>query len=171
MKYRHIITAFFFLIPSANLTAQDSVSKDKLESVLKETLKKSRNAVLTATNEWRFDNTKDNYFKNDTIVLNAARSYRMDYCKAVFWSFYENEKFVLEKIPYCNEPPIMLRPQKEDSIKTKIKEIKNKVLLVLYNVNGIFETFEVLRLRKNEPLSNEDDNQFDYTMTLVRIRK
>jgi hypothetical protein len=170
MKH-HLIFIICTLILSGTVNAQNSLTKKKLEMVFKETLKKSRNAVETATNNWRYDNSKGDYFENDTVTLNTARTYKMNYCNGTNWSFYKTEKFLLENVQYCNEPPTKLISKKEDSLKLKIKELGNKIFLELYNINGFFEKFEVLSLKSNEPLSSEGDYQFDYTMILLRINK
>lgn len=168
MKHLIIIT-FLKLLSGTALNAQSPRSKDELKSVLKETLAKSRNAVSTATNKWRYDNSKDDYFQRDTIVLSTARTYRMDFCKVMNWSFYKDDKFVLENAQYCNEPPTKLISKREDSIKIKIKEYRNRTFLELQNINGVFEKYEIIDLKKNKPLSDEGDYQFDYTLILLRI--
>ena len=149
--------------------SQTAVSKDSLDIIFKETLQKARNAVSDATNNWRYDNSKDDYLKKDTLIFNTARSYRMNYCNGVNWSFYKEKQFILEFAQYCNEPPTNLISKQEDYMTLQIERRSNKYYLNLLNANGVFETFEVSELRRNQPLS-EGESAFDYTMVLVRLK-
>lgn len=159
------LTIFF----SISSIAQTQITEIEFKSILVETLKKSRNIVPNAQNNWRYDNTKDDYFNNDTIILNSARTYRSDYCKEVRWSFYENEKFVLENTLEFTEPPTMLKPQKEDYIDLEYFEKNNKLYLILKYDNRTLDKFEVLELRRNTPIK-EEESAFDYTLILKRIK-
>lgn len=143
------------------------MTKDSLDFVFKETLAKSRNAVSDATNNWRYDNSKDDYFKQDTIILNTARSYTMNYCNGINWSFYKEKRFILEFTQYCNEPPTKLRSKKEDYMRLKIKQRRNKFYLRLLNKDGLSDEFEILDLKRNAPLS-DGESGFDYTVVLLR---
>ena len=80
--------------------SQTAVSKDSLDIIFKETLQKARNAVSDATNNWRYDNSKDDYLKKDTLIFNTARSYIMNYCNGVNWSFYKENQFIIEFAQY-----------------------------------------------------------------------
>ena len=152
------------------LNAQSQITKKDFEAILTETLKKSRNAVSNATNEWRYDNSNEDYFTSNVITLNAARSYRKDYCKEIRWSFYENQKFVLQNILECTEPPTMLKPTKKDYIEISCIEKKGVLYLKLKNFAGLCDKFKVLEFRKNEPLAF-GESEFDYTVKLLRIHK
>ncbi len=151
------------------VNGQNQITQKEMLSVLKETLAKSRNFVPEATNTWLFDNSNNDYFKKDTIVLNSARCNKKDYCNSINWSFYENEKFILEKADYCNEPPIKVASKEEDFMDIKIKELDDIIYLCLYNINGLFETYEVLSLKANE--TSDEECSFDYTLKLLRIRE
>ncbi|RKN10004.1 hypothetical protein D7035_19585, partial [Aquimarina sp. AD1] len=83
------------------------------------------------------------------------------------WSFYSNNKFVLEKTDECNEPPTKLVSKNKDSINIKIKELNNATYLNLYNIKGLFETYRILSLKTNK--TSDQDNTFDYTLKLLRI--
>jgi hypothetical protein len=166
MKQRLII--IFVLFYQFNLTAQSEINKSNLDAIFIETLEKSRNAVKTASNEWRYDNSNDDYFIKDTITLNTARSYRKNYCKEINWSFYREKDFVINRITECTEPPTKLISKKKDTISLSIEELDNRVLFDLYNFEGRIERFEVIELTKNQPIFNEA-NQFDYTVKLVRV--
>ena len=161
------LTLFFILLSFASSTAQIALTKIEFESILVETLNKARNAVSNAENNWRYDNTKDDYFKKDTIVLNSARSYRVDYCKEIRWSFYENNKFILENTPECTEPPTMLKPKDEDFIVLECIEKNGNLYLLLKNYKGICDTFKVLELYRNNPIET-GESAFDYTIKLTR---
>ena len=87
---------FILLCLTAKVSmSQTAVSKDSLAVIFKETLQKARNAVSNATNNWRYDNSKGDYLKKDTLIFNTARSYRMNYCNGVNWSFYKEKQFIL----------------------------------------------------------------------------
>ena len=165
MKLR--LTIYLTIISVKLSTAQIPITKNEFELVLKETLKKSRNAEFTAENSWIYDNTHQDYFEKDTISLNTARSYRADYCKEIRWTFYENQKLKLENTPECTEPPTMLKPKKEDYMEINCVEKNNYLYLILKNFKGNFDTFKVLELVKNEPIQL-DENAFDYTIKLKR---
>lgn len=154
---------------SCQINAQILISKDSLKLVFKETLKKSRNAVPTANNVWVYDNSNNDYFEQDTITLNTARSYKRDYFKTINWSFYDENKFILENANSCNEPPIKNISKEEDYFKLKIKNTKDSLFLKLYNSKGLFETFNIIYFKRNEPISVGEE-QFDYTMKLKRIK-
>ena len=94
------IFALSFILLTAIVYSQ-APSKNHVQEVLEETLAKSRNAVSDATNEWRYDNGKNDYFTKDTIVLNSARSYRKSFCKAIYWSFYEPNKCIITTRKEC----------------------------------------------------------------------
>jgi hypothetical protein len=147
--------------------AQSLLTKDSLDFVFKETLAKSRNAVSNATNNWRYDNSNDDYFKQDTIILNTARSYKINYCNGINWSFYKEKRFILEFTQHCNEPPTKLRSKKEDYMRLQIKQRSNKFYLRLLNKNGLSDEFEILNLKRNAPLS-DGESAFDYTIVLLR---
>lgn len=165
MKSKLII--FFTFISFLYSSAQTALTKNEFESILEETLKKSRNAVSSAENNWRYDNTNEDYFKKDTIVLNTARSYRVNYCKEIRWSFYENQKFILENTPECTEPPTMLEPKEEDFITLECIEKNGNLYILLKNFKGICETFKVLELYRNKPIE-DGESAFDYTLKLTR---
>ncbi|WP_108803798.1 hypothetical protein [Aquimarina sp. Aq107] len=159
------------LILSLNVfgVANAQTTQKEILSVFKETLVKSRNLVPEATNSWFFDNSNNDYFKKDTIVLNSARCYVMDYCNSISWSFYKNEKFILEKTDNCNEPPTKVASKDEDFMDIKVKEQDNMTYLCLYNINGLFETYEVLSLKTND--TSDEECSFDFTLKLLRIRE
>lgn len=161
------LTILLSVISVALSTGQIPITKNEFELVLKETLKKSRNAVSDAENIWRYDNTHQDYFEKDTIILSTARSYRADYCKEIRWAFYENQKFILENIPECTEPPTKLKPTKEDYIEINCMEKNNKLYLILKNFKGISDKFKVLELTRNQPIQVEE-SAFDYTIKLLR---
>lgn len=165
---KNIILVLLCLITKLSIS-QTSVPKDSLGFIFKETLKKSRNDVSDATNNWRYDNSNDDYCKKDTLIFNTARSYKMNYCNGVNWCFYKEKQFILEFAHYCNEPPTKLISKKEDYMKLEIMQRNKKSYLRLMNKNGLFDTFEVLELTKNKPLS-EAESAFDYTMILVRFK-
>lgn len=165
MKLR--LTIYLTIISVTLSTAQIPITKNEFELVLKETLKKSRNAVFTAENSWRYDNTHQDYFEKDTISLNTARSYRADYCKEIRWTFYENQKLKLENTSECTEPPTMLKPKKEDYMEINCVEKNNNLYLILKNFKGNFDTFKVLEFTKNQPIHSEEST-FDYTIKLIR---
>jgi hypothetical protein len=166
MKRLLIIT---LIIIWTNSNAQIQITKTDFEIVLQETLKKSRNAVADAKNSWRYDNTNQDYFTNDSIIINTARSYRKDYCKEIRWSFYENQKFILENTPECTEPPSMLRPNEKDYKELKCVEKNDDLYLIVSNSKGIDDKFKVLEFRRNKPLTIEE-SAFDYTIILLRTK-
>jgi len=147
--------------------AQSLLTKDSLYFVFKETLAKSRNAVSDATNNWRYDNSNDDYFKKDTLIFNTARSYKLDYCNGINWSFYKEKHFILEFAQNCNEPPTKLRSKEEDYMRLEIKQSDGKLFLTLLNKNGLSDEFEILDFKRNNPLSNRE-SAFDYTIVLLR---
>jgi hypothetical protein len=161
------LTVLFTFISFTYSSAQVALTKNEFESILQETLKKSRNAVSNAENNWRYDNTNEDYFKKDTIVLKTARSYRVDYCKEIRWSFYENQKFIIENTPECTEPPTMLKPKDEDFIVIECIEKNGNLYLLLKNYKGICDTFKVLELYRNKPIE-AGESAFDYTLKLTR---
>lgn len=165
---KHIVTVIVCIVFASFTNAQ--ISKKELLSVLNETLQKSRNAVPTATNIWRYDNSKNDYFKKDTITLNTARAYRKDYCIEVNWDFYKKDEFILEFIPECTEPPTRLISKKEDYITLKVVVRKSKIYLQLYNINGVFEIFRIIELVKNKPIIYNNESEFDYTLKLLRVK-
>lgn len=160
--------AFISLCLTINVSkAQSLLTKDSLDFVFKETLVKSRNAVSDATNSWRYDNSNEDYFKKDTIILNTARSYKMDYCNGINWSFYKEKYFILEFTQHCNEPPTKLKSKEEDYMRLEIMQRERKIYLRLLNKNGLADEFELLDLKRNNPLS-DGESTFDYTIVLLR---
>ena len=101
--------------------------------------------------------------------MNTARTYKMNYCNGVNWTFYKEKQFILEFAQYCTEPPTKLISKKTDYTKLQIKQHDNKTYLRLSNKNGLFDVFEVLELKRNPPLE-EGENAFDYTIVLVRLK-
>jgi hypothetical protein len=158
-----IVTIFCVFVSSA----QVSISKNDILLTLKENLEKSRDVISDARCDWRYNNTDDDYFIKDTIILNSARSYRADYCKEIRWSFYENTKFVLENTHKCSEPPTMLRPKKEDYLELMFEEKNESLYLILNSSKNIIDKFRVLKFYRNIPLINEEST-FDYTLVLLR---
>lgn len=147
--------------------AQHLLDKNSIRLIFKETLGKVRNAVDNASNDWRYDNSKSDYFTNDTIVLNTARSYRMEYCEGVNWSFYKEQKFILEFTHYCHEPPLKDKSHKKDYMRMRIKESNDKIYLKLINQGGLFDSFEILAVKKNDPI-DDYEVKFDYSIVLLR---
>lgn len=158
-----------FLNVFGTINAQKQITPKEMLSVFKETLAKSRNFVPEATNIWSFNNSNNDYFKKDTIVLNSARCSSRGYCKSIQWSFYENEKIILEKIVNCDDPPAKVASKEEDYMDLKIKEQDGMTYLCLYNSSGLFETFEVISLKANN--TTDEECTFDYTLKLLRIRE
>jgi hypothetical protein len=148
--------------------SQNEINKAAIKSVFEETLRKSRNAVETATNEWRYNNSNEDYFVSDTLMLNSARSYRKSYCKEINWSFYEVNKCLINTIPECTEPPTRLVSKEEDYMTIHVTQEDNSTLIYLNNMEGTMDRFEVLELIKNKPVYNEV-SAFDYTLKLLRL--
>ena len=148
-------------------TAQMSLSLDTVKAVFAETLRKSRDVVDDAPNSWRYDDSNNDYFRKDTLVLNSARSYRTNYCNGVEWSFYKEDRFVVLFTRLSNEPSLRLATKKEDFFKMVIFQKNDGCYFKLYNRRRLKETFKLLGLRRNPPLSL-GESVFDYTMVLVR---
>jgi len=51
----------------------------------------------------------------------------------------------------------------------KVKEQDSMTYLCLYNINGLFETYEVLNLKTND--TSDEECSFDFTLKLLRIRE
>lgn len=162
-----LVYLLLFTVIPYFLIAQSQLSKNEFELVLQETLMKARNTVSTAENNWSYNNTNEDYFIKDTITLNTARSYRRNYCKEIRWSFYENQKLILENTPKCTEPPTMLEPKKNDYLTLNCIEKNDNLYLILKNSKGVREKFRVLELLKNKPIVIQE-SAFDYTLKLVR---
>ncbi|MEZ4817560.1 MAG: hypothetical protein R2776_06280 [Flavobacteriaceae bacterium] len=167
MKTYLSISLFIIFIVSAS--SQNLTKKSEVEKIFKETLLKSRDYVKTATNEWRYDNTKEDYFINDTIILNSARSYRQSNCKEVSWSFFDLSKLTIDIIPECTEPPTKLTGNKNEYLEIDLRQENSRTLIYLFSEEFIEDKFEVLSLVENEPIDNEL-NSFDYTLKLLRIK-
>jgi hypothetical protein len=162
------LTIIIFITFFSSGFSQNEIDKVVIESVFEETLRKSRNAVETATNEWRYDNSNEDYFVGDTLTFNSARSYRKSYCKEINWSFYEVNKCLINTIPKCTEPPTSLISKEEDYMTIEVIQENNSTLIHLKNLKGIINRFEVLELIKNQPVYNEA-SAFDYTLKLLRL--
>ena len=102
-----------------------------------------------------------------SIILNTARSYKMDYCNGINWSFYKEKYFILEFTQHCNEPPTKLKSKEEDYMRLEIMQRERKIYLRLLNKNGLADEFELLDLKRNNPLS-DGESTFDYTIVLLR---
>ena len=146
-----------------------TISKNELKQMLKETLTKSRNHVSDATNSWFYDNSGNDYETQDTLTFHTARSYKRDYCKIINWTFYKWNNFRLEFADYCNEPPTKLASNDNDYYEFLIEETDEKIFVRLKNTNGIQDKFEIIELTENIPVINGND-QFDYTIKLKRIK-
>ena len=164
---KKIFLIIFFSAAFYFSNAQVSSSLDSVKAVFAETLKKSRNAVDDATNSWRYDDTNNDYFIKDTIILNSARTYKTSYCNGVEWKFNKEDQFVLLFTRRCNEPPLALASRKEDYFRMVIVERNDGCYLKLFYRKRLKETFKVLNLKRNPPLSFGAD-AFDYTMILIR---
>ncbi|RAJ17364.1 hypothetical protein LX77_03886 [Gelidibacter algens] len=165
---RKLIALILLFGCSSSIFGQ-AISKNELNTVLKETLAKSRNFVSDATNSWYYDNSENDYDRKDTITLKTARSFKRDYCNIINWTFYEWNHFRLEVADYCNEPPTKLASKNEDYFELLIDETDDKTILLLKNINGVQDQFEIVESLKNTPIDNGND-QFNYTIKLRRIK-
>lgn len=164
MKIKLII---ILILGSTSIFGQ-SISKNELKIMLKETLAKSQNYVYNATNSWYYDNSANDYGTKDTLIFNTARSYKRDYCEIINWTFYKWNNFILEVADYCNEPPTKLAFKSKDYYELLIEETTNRTIVLTKNINGIHEKFEIIELIENIPIEKGNE-QFDYTIKLKRI--
>lgn len=146
-----------------------SVSKNELQNMLKETLTKSQNYVSDATNSWFYDNSSNDYETQDILTFNTARSYKRDYCKIINWTFYKWNNFLLEFADYCNEPPTKLVSNDNDYYEFIIEETDENIFVLLKNINGIQDKFKIVELTENSTVDNANE-QFNYTIKLKRIK-
>ena len=149
---------------------ETKISKTPLLAAFKETIVQTKKGKIeTDSNPWFTENTNEIYFRNDTIVLKNARSFKRDYCKIINWNFYKKNAFVIGDADYCNEPPTRKVTKPKDWINLKINSIKNNLIMELFNENKLIEKFKVISLEKKD--SEYEKNEFDYVLKLVRLTK
>lgn len=146
-----------------------SISKNQVLSLFKRTIVQTKKGIIQVnSNPWFADNTDNLYFKNDTIILKNARSFKREYCKIVIWNFYKKNAFVIGYADYCNEPPTREVTKQENWIKKRIEESQRDLVIELYNQNILIDKFKVLSIEENE--SNCDENEYEYVLKILRLK-
>lgn len=157
-------------ITQFSYSQETKVTKEELLNTFKETIVQNKKGIIeTDSNPWFTDNTNDIYFKNDTIVLKNAKSFKRDYCKIINWNFYKNNAFIIGEADYCNEPPTRKVTKPKDYIDLNIYNLGNDLTIELLNQNKLIEKFKVISLQKKE--SEYEKSKFDFIIKLMRISK
>lgn len=147
---------------------ETKISKTNLLKSFKETIVQTeKGKIQTDSNPWFTENTNEIYFNNDTIVLKNARSFKRDYCKIINWNFYKKEAFIIGDANYCNEPPIQRATKQTDWINLNVYNVKNDLIIELFNGNKIIDKFKVISLEKKK--SEYKKKEFDYILKIVRL--
>ena len=155
-------------ITQFSYSQETKVTKEELLNTFKETIVQNKKGIIeTDSNPWFTDNTNDIYFKNDTIVLKNAKSFKRDYCKIINWNFYKNNAFIIGEADYCNEPPTRKVTKPKDYIDLNIYNSGNDLVIELLNKNKLIEKFKVISLQKKE--SEYEKSKFDFIIKLMRI--
>jgi hypothetical protein len=157
------------LLFAVKLHSQEMLSKDKLLKSFKETIVQPTNGKIeTGSNPWFTDNTNEIYYKNDTIILNNARSYKRDFCKIINWNFYKKNAFIIGDADYCSEPPLQRATKQKDFINLNVYYFNNDLLIDLLNNNKRIDKFKVISLEKKN--SEYDKNVFVFSLKIVRLK-
>lgn len=163
------IIFLLLLILQISYSQKIKISKNELLKAFRKTIIQTQKGIIqTDSNPWFSDNSNDIYFKNDTILLVNAKTYKRDFCKIINWTFYKKDFFVIGDADYCNEPPTKKVTKSNDWINLKSYNYKNYLILELYNQDKLIEKFKVLSLQQNQSKDNKDE--IDYVLKLVRIK-
>ena len=166
---KKILFILIFLI-QYSYSQNIKISKTELFKIFNETIiQKEEGKIETNSNPWFADNTNENYFKNDTVTLKNANSFKRNYCKIINWNFYKKDAFTIGNADYCNEPPSQKVTTENDWIKLNIVEAEKYLTVELYNQNKIIDKFKVLSLEKKE--SEYGKGKMVYILKLKRLTK
>lgn len=158
------------LIVHFSYSQETKISKNELLKAFKETIVQTKKGKIeTDSNPWFTENTNEIYYKNDTIVLKNAKSFKRDYCKIINWNFYKKNAFVIGDADYCNEPPTRKVTKPKDWVNLKVHYVENNLIMELFNENKMIDKFKVILLEKKE--SEYEKNDFDYILKIIRLTK
>ena len=166
---RKLLFIVLLLFVELSFSQHVNISKKQLLNLFKETIVQTKKGIIQVdSNPWFTENTDNLYFKNDTIVLKNARSFKREYCKIVNWNFYKKNAFIIGYADYCNEPPTQKVTKPEDWAILKFNDSKKDLVIELYNQNKIIDKFRVLYIKKSE--SKYDENEYEYVLILLRLK-
>lgn len=119
-------------------------------------------------NVWQTSNKDSLYFSSDTIVMYnySYAYYEIDGGETIEWNFYKKNKISISEGKYNIEPPMSSASIFHN--KVKIKQEKEKLILLILRENEVMEKFIVLNLT----IENfRGDKEIPiYVMTLKRIK-
>lgn len=163
---KSIICIIFFLTSTVYCFGQNNnVTKSELKNIFKKSIvQKSRKWTTTISNPWIADNINSTYYKSETIKLTNFKSNqgKLESCKKVNWTFYQNNKLVIKESQTCKEPSSEKVITDKDWFEIKIGKSEPKLVLELYNANVLVEKFEVVSL---------EDSQLKSELILKRVDK
>ena len=164
-------TFLIFLLASIvqfSYSQETKVSRNELINSFKKTIIQIKKGIIqTDSNPWFADNTNDNYFKKDTIVLINARSFKREFCKVINWNFYKETAFTIGYADYCSEPPTQKVNMLKDWIELKVYDFKGNLLIELFNQDKLVEKFKIISFEKKQSLY--DKAEFEYILRIVRM--
>lgn len=159
---------FLTFIVQFSYSQETKVSKTELINSFKETIAQTKKGIIqTDSNPWFADNTNDNYFKKDTIVLINARSFKREYCKIINWNFYKETAFTIGHADYCNEPPTQKVNTLKDWIELKVYDFNGNLSIELFNQDKLVEKFKIISFEIKQSLYEK--TEFDYILKIVRM--
>lgn len=166
--YTRLILLIILLISSNFSSAQEYITnveatKNNVIYIFnKSMIPQSRNTV--SSNPWYTDNTNGRYADADTLVFFKVEPFKKDFCNIVNWTFYNHNKFVIS-YDSCN---VRQQKKKNDYINLKVKEIKNNIVIELYNRKRMTDKFSVISLKEIQSFYPYEEKK--YTLILKRIK-
>jgi hypothetical protein len=169
MKFIKIFLVNLLLVFSNFLFSQKiTLSNNQILKIFKSTIEQDdRSKISVGSNAWFTENTNGKYLNDKIIELRNARSFKQDYCKIIYWTFYRKDSFIISDADHCNEPPLQKVTKSENYINLDIREENFETFLLLFNKEKLVDKFLIISLEKIK--SVYDENESDLIMKLKRL--
>ncbi len=161
------IATLFSLITLLPLTGQLVFSQGTTisEARVKEII--HTNSTDFRLNKWQICNDDSSYFHSDTLVAyyNASYDELKGFCHFVEWVFEPNQRFTLNYLEWCREPPLNSTPG-HNPYRYKIKTSKEKeVHVCIYYDRKLKSKYQFIEMEACKP---SDSGEKGYKIKMVR---
>ena len=166
-KMKTLTPTLFSLIILLLLTCQLGLSQGVTisEAGIKEIIR--TNAAGFSLNKWRICNEDSSYFHSDTLVAyyNASYDELKGFCHFAEWVFEPNQRFTLNYLEWCREPPLNSTPG-HNPYQYKIKTSKEKeVHVCIYYDRKLKSKYQFIEMEACKP---SDSGEKGYKIKMVR---
>ena len=148
---KQLIIIFILLI--SNFSFGQEITKKKLKSIIKESIKESKENGGPFDSKIITENRDSIFYKSKNVKLYSSywASYKYKLCRTVEFRFYKNNKVNLIDCQTCEEPSTCYVTKEQNIYDYKIYALENKILIKLFSkfTEMIFEINSIKTIKEN----------------------